>query len=252
MYKIVLGAGVLTLLFSVYTTITSNMNAGVLFIYCIAAVLLLFGLFGKDINRLCASGPFFVLRLLFFTGCGAYALLLCFIAFNAAGRAPNYTEQAVIVLGAGVHGSTVSPVLASRLNTAYAYHLQNPGAYIVVSGGQGPGEDITEALAMQRYLLALGVPESLILLEEASESTLQNFQLSKGLLAGVGIGTNAPVVFITNGFHTYRSAGYAAMCGFTNVYNLPAPTTLTALPTCYLREGLAVLSYWARSFGLYT
>ena len=71
----------------------------------------------------------------------------------------TYDENAVIVLGAAVHGRELSNTLAGRLAVAVAYHQRNPSALIVVSGGQGLQEDIPEAVAMRQYLLDHGVPD---------------------------------------------------------------------------------------------
>ena len=68
--------------------------------------------------------------------------------------------------------------LARRLDAALAYLEENPKAYVVVSGGQGAGEDISEAEAMRRYLAARGIEESRILMEDKSMSTLENFLFS--------------------------------------------------------------------------
>lgn len=65
--------------------------------------------------------------------------------------------DAIIVLGAGVNGSTPSLSMCNRLDAALAYLGANPDALAVVSGGQGEGEDITEAKAMADYLTANGV-----------------------------------------------------------------------------------------------
>lgn len=81
----------------------------------------------------------------------------------------------MIVLGAGLRGERVTDLLARRLDAAYDYHLENPNAVIVVTGGQGPGEDIPEARAMKAYLVEKGVPEKQILEEASSTSTEENF-----------------------------------------------------------------------------
>ena len=53
---------------------------------------------------------------------------------------------------------------------------------IVVSGGQGPQETVTEAEAMRRYLVSCGVAEDHIVKEERATSTLENLQFSDALL----------------------------------------------------------------------
>ena len=56
---------------------------------------------------------------------------------------PDY----LVVLGAGLRGRSISASLLYRLETALDFHDMYPDLKIVVSGGQGEGEDMTEALA---------------------------------------------------------------------------------------------------------
>ena len=53
--------------------------------------------------------------------------------------------SAVIVLGAGVHGTRPSLTLEKRLEATLEYIEDKEDIPIVVSGGQGAGEEITEA-----------------------------------------------------------------------------------------------------------
>lgn len=78
----------------------------------------------------------------------------------------TYEEQAVIVLGAGIKGNQVSRTLQLRLDKTIEYAQKNPNALIVVSGGQGPQETVTEACAMEKYLLENGIRAERILKEE--------------------------------------------------------------------------------------
>jgi len=59
------------------------------------------------------------------------------------------TLDGMIVLGAQVRGKRVSKALAQRLDRAGEYLLKNSHTYVIVSGGQGPGEEISEAQAMK-------------------------------------------------------------------------------------------------------
>lgn len=74
----------------------------------------------------------------------------------------------LVILGAQVRGTVPSRALRKRLDTALAYLEENPGTIAVVSGGRGPGEDITEAEIMKEYLLLHGIDEKRILVETDS------------------------------------------------------------------------------------
>lgn len=104
-------------------------------------------------------------------------------------------------------------MLAERLNCAIkVYESQKHSPYMLVSGGQGPDEPITEALAMKRYLIAKGVPEKRILMEEQSTNTYTNFQYSKPIIEG-HFGRRAQFLCVTSQFHILRSLRLANKVG---------------------------------------
>lgn len=229
---------------SVLRAFRSNFNFGLLLIWLITAALWVYLLFHKWIDAFCAAGVGRVLKILFFCGCGVFCALLAFVALSGYANRADGDERALVVLGAGLRGERVSTVLRYRLDAAYEYHLQNPDAVIVVTGGQGRGEDIPEAVAMKRYLAAKGVPEELIIEEGKSTSTEENFLFAARLLAERGIGQDAPIAYCTNAFHCYRAGKYARLVGFADVSAVPAGINASAVMTCYLREVFAVLYYW--------
>lgn len=151
-------------------------------------------------------------------------------------------EQAVIVLGAAVHGRELSHTLQARLDAALAYHDRNPAAVIVVSGGRGPQEDLPEALAMQEYLEGRGVRPTLILRDDRSTSTEENFALSLRLL-DARLTPGYTVAFVTSDFHVYRAERIAQADGLT-VRHVSAPTPWYFWPTDYLREIVMVVRMW--------
>ena len=135
--------------------------------------------------------------------------------------------DAVIVLGAGVNGETPSAALRSRIDAAAAYMDDHGDIPIVLSGGQGSGERISEAE---------------FLLEDQSTSTAENFAYSKALLEEYGVDTeNAVIAVVTNDFHIYRSRLIAEREGMSTV-GVPAELPwwwLTA--NYYLREAFALV-----------
>ncbi|WP_161947224.1 YdcF family protein, partial [Streptococcus suis] len=69
----------------------------------------------------------------------------------------------VVVLGAGLIGNKVTPLLASRIDKGIAIYQKQPGSKLIMSGGQGPDELIAEGQAMANYALEKGVPAEDIL-----------------------------------------------------------------------------------------
>ena len=154
---------------------------------------------------------------------------------------PEEAASAVIVLGAGVNGRTPSLTLQTRIEAAAVYLKAHPDIPAVLSGGQGPGEDITEAQAMYTALTARGIPAERLLLEERSTSTAENIAFSRELLAERGIDAAGTVAIVTNDFHQYRAQRIAADNGLKTV-GVPAELPwwwLTA--NYYVREAFALV-----------
>ena len=170
--------------------------------------------------------------------------VVCLVSIEAVLVSHGETDNsaipvdAVIVLGAGVNGETPSMALQSRVNAAADYLEKHPGVPAVLSGGQGPGERITEAEAMRRALE--GRVDNPLLLEDRSTSTAENFRFSKALLEERGLGTGT-VAVVTNDFHCFRSHMIAQRQGL-NIIDVPAELPwwwLTA--NYYLREAFALV-----------
>lgn len=193
------------------------------------------------------SRPVRWLYRLFLTGTAAVLTLL--IAIETAvvfrGEADNSAVpvDAVIVLGAGVNGETPSAALWSRIRAAEEYLKGHPGVPVVLSGGQGPGESITEAEAMRRALWTDSEAENArYLLEDRSTSTAENFRFSKEILRESGLDTDtALIAVVTNDFHCFR-AHMIAQRQELHIVDVPAELPwwwLTA--NYYVREAFAVV-----------
>ena len=107
----------------------------------------------------------------------------------------------LIVLGAGVYGEEPSPALRSRTETAIRYLNENPDTKAVLSGGQGPGEDISEAECMARLMRESGISEARIIKEEHSTTTVENIKNSYEIIGStdlkvgiVGIGVSGGMI----------------------------------------------------------
>jgi len=154
----------------------------------------------------------------------------------------DYTEDVIIVLGAGVRGQSVTRPLARRLDEAIVHWRENTDAYIVVTGGLGNRATITEAEAMARYLAVRGVPRERILLEDMSTSTYENLKFAREILDEY-FPDGFSAVVITNDFHIYRAVRTARTVGI-DVTRRGAYTDWYSWPVNYLREMLAVVNMW--------
>ena len=175
--------------------------------------------------------------------------IVCLAGIEAAvvfrGEADNSAipVDAVIVLGAGGNGETPSAALWSRIRAAEDYLEIHPDVPVVLSGGQGAGEAISEAEAMRRALWKEdGAENARLLLEERSTNTAENFRFSKALLEERGLDTGrATIAVVTNDFHCFRAHMIARRQGLKTI-DVPAELPwwwLTA--NYYLREAFAVV-----------
>lgn len=232
--------GLLTI-YGIFLTTVINFNIGLVGTIALGVFLLLWGLFYNPIRKVCQSGWLKWLYRLTLMGLVALLATVGFLAIIGQRDQVTYKEDAIIVLGAGIHGETVSRVLQMRLDTAVTYHEVNSKAVIVVSGGQGQGETISEALAMERYLVKKGVPQDRIIKEDRSTSTDENFKFSKAILDQYFDG-NYETAFTTNTFHIFRAQMVAKNNGLKS-HSLHAPIDGYMMPVVYIREVLALYYY---------
>lgn len=173
----------------------------------------------------------------FLMGAGLLVFLgaqICIVS-GMIGKSPGKLDG-IIVLGAQVRGTRVSRALAQRLDRAADYLQEYPNAYVIVSGGQGTGEDISEAKAMSLYLLDRGVEADRIILEDRSVNTVQNLKYSFALLRN----SEDHVGLVSNSFHVFRAVHIANAQG-RNVTGIPAKTDWWMLPHYMMREGFALV-----------
>lgn len=144
-------------------------------------------------------------------------------------------REYLIVLGAHVRGQRMSKALYERVHTAWEYLRDHPRTKAVLSGGQGEGEEITEARAMEKYLLAKGIAKERLLLEEHSTNTTENIRYSLAMIKDC----QKPIGVVTNHFHVFRGCAIARKAGCRDVTGIPAPYRSIRLLWYIPREILA-------------
>jgi uncharacterized SAM-binding protein YcdF (DUF218 family) len=151
----------------------------------------------------------------------------------------NHVENAdyIIILGAKVDGMIPSLSLRSRINTAFHYLEGNENTKVIVTGGRGKGELISEAEAMVRILTRNGIDSERILVENNSTSTKENLQYSIKYIDSL----NDSVVIITSEFHLYRAKKIAQKIGYMNITGITSKSPTILLPTYFMREYFAVV-----------
>ena len=180
-------------------------------------------------------GPVRALRALF---CLALALFLAVEGvILAAGLcdAPQGLDY-IVVLGARVNGRTPSGALRNRIQAAADYLAANPATRAVLSGGQGAGEEISEAQCMYDRLVTAGVDPARLTLEDRSTDTSENLRFSRP-----HIPEGASVGLVTNNFHIFRALALARGLGWQGVQGVPVATTAISFPHYFMREFVGVV-----------
>lgn len=152
--------------------------------------------------------------------------------------------QVMVILGCRVMpGGEPSMLLQDRLETALDYLEEDPDILVVVSGGQGSNEPVSEAACMAGWLEERGISEDRIFQEDQSSNTKENLIFSKELLAREGIDVGeTDVLVVSNGFHLTRARMLAERFGYGEVSTLAAPSShIPSRIQMYIREPLALV-----------
>jgi uncharacterized SAM-binding protein YcdF (DUF218 family) len=164
-----------------------------------------------------------------------FQLLILFNMRNTSKAGADY----VIVLGCQVVGEYASLPLLSRGYTAVRYLEKNPETKVIVSGGQGPGENISEAEALRRLLLERKIDKERIFLEDKSKNTMENFKNSNELYNL----SDKNIIVVTSDYHMFRALSIAKKLKFTNVSGLPGRSQRSVLPAFLIREYVTIIYY---------
>ncbi|AVQ45555.1 YdcF family protein [Clostridium botulinum] len=111
-------------------------------------------------------------------------------------------SDCIIILGCKVKGNDPTPFLQWRLDEGLRLYNDGYGKYIIVSGAKGPGENISEAEAMEKYLVQKGVDKNSIILEDKSKNTLENIKFSKKKMEDNNLKSS---IIVSNKYHLKRA-----------------------------------------------
>ncbi|MER1998617.1 MAG: YdcF family protein, partial [Lysinibacillus sp.] len=190
----------------------------------------------------------FIYGMLFFSATALYAVLYnVFPAF--------YKPEYIIVLGSGLIGDRVPPLLASRIREGVKqYKKYGRKPLLIMSGGQGSDELVSEGAAMRKFAIEeCGLKPQEVITEEKSTTTLENLQFSKQILKDRGITGGGFIV--SNNYHALRAGFYVKEAGLRAI-GIGSKTALFYLPNAFMREFIAITFMYKRfhlvMLGLYT
>ena len=177
---------------------------------------------------------------------------ICFLVFIVTGvliyskfedEHPTRNDiKFMIVLGAKVRKNGISPTLQRRLDKALNVLLLDTTITVIVSGGKGEDEPVSEAKAMSDYLLTHGVKANRIIQEDHSFSTEENIINSRRKIA-LSNNSTIPIYLATSNYHQYRAQYLARNAGFIP-YALSSSTPNSDMPYRLIREIFAVINEW--------
>lgn len=174
--------------------------------------------------------------------CALMAVTMAFIVKSSRGT-KEPTSEYLIVLGAGVNGTVPSRSLQERIDRAHDYLTKHPDAIAVVSGGQGPGEEISEAQCMFDALTAAGIDPDRVWMEDQATKTLENLEYSLDLIEGKTGTRPDQVAIVSSEYHLHRASIFAGWLDL-EAELVPAKTVMPLLRwNYYLREIFAVWYY---------
>jgi uncharacterized SAM-binding protein YcdF (DUF218 family) len=161
----------------------------------------------------------------------AAAWLVSLVAVVAAShRDAAEPADAIVVLGAAQYNGRPSPVLKARLDHAVALYQRKLAPFIIVTGGVGVGDTLSEAAVAERYLWAAGIPDPAILKDSGGRSSVASLRAAAHQVRVRG---GRRVILVSDGFHMLRLTIIARRFGLVP---LPSPATQSPISASFRLE----------------
>jgi uncharacterized SAM-binding protein YcdF (DUF218 family) len=131
------------------------------------------------------------------------------------------SADAALVLGAAVIGESPSPVFRERIRHAVALYQTGQVRALVMTGGLGPGDRVSEGQAAAEWARKEGVPLAALLVENRSRTTWENLSNSVPLLREHKLDR---VLIVSDPLHMRRAMTIATDLGL-QAQPSPTPTS---------------------------
>ena len=146
------------------------------------------------------------------------------LIIKASFGSPEELVHYVVVLGAKVNADGPSVSLWDRICAAYEFSERHPDAILILSGGQGTDEPITEAECMYRELFWLGVAPERMRIEDQATSTWENLHFSLDLIEQETGQRPRKIAVLSSEYHLFRASLFAKACN-VEFLGIPARTS---------------------------
>ena len=173
--------------------------------------------------------------------CIIIAVIISIFMIKAVNDPPKDENTTVVVLGCKVKEGRPSLMLKRRLNCAYKYLSEHESVNVIVSGGQGNDEVISEALCMKNYLIEKGISPERIFMEDKSVNTYENLKFSKNIINRENLPEK--ITLVTDGFHQCRAEMIAKKLDI-EPYNISGYTSWYIIPVYWVREWFGIVYYY--------
>lgn len=193
-------------------------------------------LWGTSVGKVAVSAVTLVTVL-----CVIGAVVISIFMIKAMNDRPKNEKTTLVVLGCQVKNGRPGNMLKRRLDATYVYLSEHENVCVVVSGGQGADEIISEAQCMKEYLTGKGIAAERIFMEDNSTNTEENLRFSLDIIRENNLYED--ITIVTDGFHQLRAELTAKKLG-VDVNNISASTRLYLLPTYWVREWFGNAYYY--------
>ncbi len=141
--------------------------------------------------------------------------------WDQGNRDERQSADAIVVMGAAQYDGRPSPLFRARLDHAIELFHEGVAPWLVVTGGKAEGDRTTEADAARLYAISRDVPDSAILAEDQSRTTLQSIRQVAALMKDHDLES---AVFVSDPSHMLRVLRMASDEGITS-YGSPTRTS---------------------------
>ena len=109
--------------------------------------------------------------------------------------------DAIVVLGAAQYNGRPSPVFRARLDHGAELFRRGLAPHLIVTGGIGAGDTVSEAVAGRRYLAAAGTDSAAVVAAATGRSTEASLRAAATWVLTHG---GRRVILVSDGFHMLR------------------------------------------------
>ncbi|HET8654720.1 MAG TPA: YdcF family protein [Longimicrobiaceae bacterium] len=160
--------------------------------------------------------------------CGGVLVVVAFVwatlaiaVFLFGRRNEAQPADVIVVLGAAQYNGHPSPVLRSRLDHAIDLYREGIAPRLILTGGVGVGDTVSEAAVGRRYAIRNGVPADRIDTERSGVSSEESMRNVADLMGRLGFHS---AVLVSDPFHMLRLRIISARLGIRS-YSSPTRTS---------------------------